>query len=404
MAGEQRMRKTVALSKDLLLVKGAHKHCIYDLAGGKLYRVSAAAGAVAEKHARGAVLDAEEEAVRDELAAAGILGPAGQGPVRKRTGPAAQPSFAWLVITDRCNLRCLHCYEDAKAAGGRDMSFADFERAVAEVQAAGIRKAQLIGGEPMAHPDFRRMVEHAARRFKFLEVFTNGTLIDAAWCEFFKTHGVHIAVSVYSYDAAEHDKVTKGAGSHARTTTAVALLKEHGVPCRTACIRMAGIALGEKNTDAYNLDEGSDVVRLTGRGNLGLLDAALVKQRLTTKEMFRWPLVRKTVERALARHNCFGRDVCISPTLEVYPCIMERRISHGNLRETGLKALMKRELCGLNKDKVEGCRDCEFRYACHDCRPDALDGDLTAKPWYCTYDPYSGEWEDADAAVQRILG
>lgn len=398
------MRKTVALSKDLLLVKGAHKHCIYDLAGGKLFRVTAAAGEVAVKHARGMALDEDETAVRDELAAAGILGPAGKGPVRKRTGPAAKPSFAWLVITDRCNLRCLHCYEDAKAAGGRDMSFADFEHAVAEVKAAGIERLQLIGGEPMAHPDFRRMVERVAGQFTFFEVFTNGTLIDKSWCEFFKAHGVHVAVSVYSYDAAEHDRVTKGAGSHARTTTAVALLAEHGVPCRTACIRMAGIALGEKNGAAYDLAEGSDVVRLTGRGNLGLLDAELVRRRLTTKEMFRWPLERKTVERALARHNCFGRDVCISPALEVYPCIMERRISHGSLREAGLKALLKREICAMNKDKVAVCRDCEFRYACHDCRPDTLDGELTAKPWYCTYDPYSGEWEDADAAVKRILG
>jgi MoaA/NifB/PqqE/SkfB family radical SAM enzyme len=397
-------KKAIALTPDILLVKGAHKQCIYDLAGGQLYHVTAEAGRAAEKHLQGAALTADEAAVVEELAAAKLLGVAGQKPRRKRPAPVCQPSFAWLEITDRCNLRCLHCYEDAKAGEGRDMTFADYEQAVAEVRAAGIERAQLIGGEPMAHPDFRQMVEYAASRFSFLEVFTNGTFIDRSWCEFFKDRGVQVAVSVYSYEAGQHDRVTKVAGSHERTAAAVALLKECGVPCRTACIRMKGVAVGEKKTDAFDLENGTDVVRMIGRGNIGLLDDELVRRRLITKESFRYPLVRETVERSLRAHNCFARDVYISASLEVYPCVMERRLSHGSLREAGLAALLKKEICGLNKDKVEVCRDCELRYACYDCRPDTLGGGITAKPWYCTYDPYSGEWESEADTVARILG
>ena len=48
----------------------------------------------------------------------------------------------------------------------------------------------------------------------------------------------------------------------------------------------------------------------------------------------------------------------------------------------------------LSKDHIEGCKDCEYRYACYDCRPDSNGADKYAKPWNCSYDPYKGEWLD----------
>lgn len=48
----------------------------------------------------------------------------------------------------------------------------------------------------------------------------------------------------------------------------------------------------------------------------------------------------------------------------------------------------------INKDKVEICKDCEFRYICIDCRaflekPE----DIFSKPLKCNYDPYIGGWK-----------
>ena len=46
------------------------------------------------------------------------------------------------------------------------------------------------------------------------------------------------------------------------------------------------------------------------------------------------------------------------------------------------------EMSRLSKDRIPGCKDCEFRYACFDCRPDAMEGssDYLSKP-KCGYDP-----------------
>ncbi len=47
----------------------------------------------------------------------------------------------------------------------------------------------------------------------------------------------------------------------------------------------------------------------------------------------------------------------------------------------------------INKDQVEVCCDCEFRYICTDCRVFLVDpGNALSKPAHCQYDPYTGVW------------
>ena len=40
------------------------------------------------------------------------------------------------------------------------------------------------------------------------------------------------------------------------------------------------------------------------------------------------------------------------------------------------------------------CKDCEYRFACKDCRPLAksVDGCQNGKNPRCKYDPYTGNW------------
>ena len=41
--------------------------------------------------------------------------------------------------------------------------------------------------------------------------------------------------------------------------------------------------------------------------------------------------------------------------------------------------IIKREIQEFSKYKVDGCKDCEFRYACHDYRPDSISDNIHAK-------------------------
>jgi sulfatase maturation enzyme AslB (radical SAM superfamily) len=80
------------------------------------------------------------------------------------------------------------------------------------------------------------MIEYCRPNFSFIEVYSNGMLIDEKWCEFFKEHRVHIALSIHSYLPEEHDKHVNYKGSHKKVTRAVHLLKKLNIPFRIVTV------------------------------------------------------------------------------------------------------------------------------------------------------------------------
>lgn len=82
---------------------------------------------------------------------------------------------------------------------------------------------------------------------------------------------------------------------------------------------------------------------------------------------------------------------------------MERRVCHGNLNNKTLNEVLNKEIMLFNKDNIDVCKDCEFRYACHECRPDSYSGNIFEKPYYCTYNVYSGEWENLEECINKQI-
>ena len=70
---------------------------------------------------------------------------------------------------------------------------------------------------------------------------------------------------------------------------------------------------------------------MTGRADFQLLSRELIKQKIITESTFSTPLNPRVSSRLIQGHNCFGHKIYISSIGEVYPCVMERRWSYGNL-------------------------------------------------------------------------
>src|SRR5262245_57235125 len=89
--------------------------------------------------------------------------------------------FLWLELTNRCNLRCVHCYTDSHPHSGyRDKLTAhDYESVMDQAFSLGCRKIQFIGGEPQLNPDFSMLLRSTKEiGFEFVEVFSNLTRLD----------------------------------------------------------------------------------------------------------------------------------------------------------------------------------------------------------------------------------
>lgn len=53
-----------------------------------------------------------------------------------------------------------------------------------------------------------------------------------------------------------------------------------------------------------------------------------------------------------------------------------------------------KDMWNVTKDQISICKDCEFRYICHDCRAyRENENDLFSKPLKCNYNPYEAVWE-----------
>lgn len=385
------------LNKNIYLVDGAKNAALYDLNTGKVYQVSEEA-----KHLIHIAIDEQNSSFTDrelkflnDICKKGLL----TGNFVKSHGiydffEKPKIDFIWIEITDICNLKCIHCYNGATFERGTIMPLDSFKHIIDEVEKNGIRKIQIIGGEPFVLKErLFEYLDYCIGKFEYLEIFTNGTLITDKWIQYLKENNIIVALSVYSYKEPEHNKVTQNSTSWRKTNKTIKKFRDAGIKYRVKNVIMKDVEIGESQTDLYELSHKKDIVRLTGRAKINLLSSELLKRKLITKEHFIERISEKQIKRYVSGHNCFSRRLYFSVNSDVYPCVMERRIKHGNLEGKSLQDILKNEILNFSKDKIDECKDCEFRYCCHDCRPDSNGRKINDKPWYCTYKPVEGIWE-----------
>ncbi len=160
-------------------------------------------------------------------------------PVDEALGP-----LELLVIqpTPFCNLDCSYCYLPNRQSR-KQITPEILDQTFHRVFTSGLLERTFTviwhAGEPLVLPPsfYEQALAIIARHNRHgIEVQhsfqTNATLIDAAWCDFIKTSGVRIGVSVDG-PAFLHDryrKTRRGRGTHDRVMHGIAQLHQHGIP------------------------------------------------------------------------------------------------------------------------------------------------------------------------------
>ncbi|MBM4344326.1 MAG: radical SAM protein [Deltaproteobacteria bacterium] len=86
--------------------------------------------------------------------------------------PTPTVATATLDLTTRCPLRCGFCFAAGTQETGREFSLDDV-RAI-EGQMRGLDKLVVLGGEPLAHPQIRAIVDEMGAAHDAVEFYTNG--------------------------------------------------------------------------------------------------------------------------------------------------------------------------------------------------------------------------------------
>jgi radical SAM protein with 4Fe4S-binding SPASM domain len=142
------------------------------------------------------------------------------------------PTLVSWNITFRCNLRCSHCYLDARPQKRDDeLSFEEGESLIDALQQAGTRTLILSGGEPLLRDDLLDLAHYGTRRGLHMALGTNGTLINAEIAQALKRAGIRkVAISLDSVQTEQHDRFRGKTGAWEKAVQGIRAFRDAEIP------------------------------------------------------------------------------------------------------------------------------------------------------------------------------
>lgn len=140
-----------------------------------------------------------------------------------------------LYITNNCNFNCIHCIKDSSPRSNRvqkesELSTARLLNIIEECGRLGIANLQFMGGEPLSHPDFFKLLSHAKESgILYVRTSTNGWLIDHEVAKELSKYFDSIQISVHGASSATHDRIVRKQGAWEQARRAAKLLEENDV-------------------------------------------------------------------------------------------------------------------------------------------------------------------------------
>ena len=340
--------------------------------------------------------------------------------------------LSWNV-TLRCNLKCSHCYINAKETNLVDELSTDAAKMLIH-QITEVSRPLLIlsGGEPLLREDIYEIIRYGADRGLRMGMGSNGMLIDDEVARKLKDAGMWtVAISLDSSIPERHDEFrgVKGCWEHA--VNAIKALKKAGIEVQVNCtvtqqnydevddIMALAEDLGVDNFHLFFLvptGRGTDIKDITPRMYEDMITSTLAKTtkyKLNVKPSCAPQFMRVAKEQGVdmsrwVRGCMAGLYYCrIYPSGEVTPCPY-MPVSLGNIRKRSFKDIwFNSEVFKALRDfdRLKGkCGLCEYRDVCGGCRaraygvstdfmdfcgalhePTELRGDYLAEDPWCVY-------------------
>jgi len=86
------------------------------------------------------------------------------------------PNQCYIELTQKCNLRCFHCFAQATPDALDELSFEQVVEIYEQLPELNPIYLNISGGEPILVKDFYRIIEYAAKQPYITNLLTNGTL------------------------------------------------------------------------------------------------------------------------------------------------------------------------------------------------------------------------------------
>lgn len=364
-----------------------------------------------------------------------------------RFSAEVKPVVMWN-ITRECNLRCKHCYINAKkGAHPEELTLEEGIRFIDDLAEMEIPMIIFTGGEPLASRNFFPFAFYAKEKGVRATISTNGTLITTEVARLLKAADIrYVGVSLDAADPETHDKFRGVKGAWKMAIEGIKNAQKAGL--RTGF----RITIGKDNWDqvpalldlavkmkvprfcVYHLvptgrakhiadwdvskEEREKVLAFLYEKALELrdkeieilttdspMDGVYILERLKKEAPERVPHVRELLK--VAGGCSIGNKVANVDYLgNVNPCHFAPQKKVGNIKEKSFREIWNSAPCALLQDlrnqkaKLKGkCGICDYKDVCGGCRQKAwfFNRDFFGEDPTCIYNPTKIEKKKAAA-------
>jgi radical SAM protein with 4Fe4S-binding SPASM domain len=304
-----------------------------------------------------------------------------------------------------CNFRCSYCYVPEKKECKGELSKDEIKDVILQAKELGTRKIIILGGEPSIYPHLSEMLNFIDRHGFDIEMFTNGTGVNAELAQLLAELKVRLVLKLNSRNREVQDRLAGKEGAYDIIQSAFGHLKDAGYPSDDLFLALSTIICQP------NFDELVDMWKwvreqkiepyfevITPQEN-ALDNLWLSVDSIKVKELFA-ELSRIDQEKygrdwepqpPLAGNKCMRHQVsCLVTAIgDVMPCVGVT-IPLDNIRKNKLGHILKNSEVMQNlknyREMIKGeCRDCDKAAECYGCRGAAyqLTGDYLASDPTC---------------------
>lgn len=289
---------------------------------------------------------------------------------------------AHLVITNQCNLKCIHCSTESEATS----EYMDYKKIfilLHNIKKMNISKITISGGEPLLYDHFFELIRLIKNRLPYVELIlsTNGTLISEQNVKFLIENFVQIDISLDGYDEDSCSKI-RGVGVFEKVMDSIKKLKYenfHNVIVSSVFKKDSDkeknlfINMCKENNISYKIRTFIPI----GRGKLNhevfIGDEDVIP--ISIPELYR---IKGDRNEILVRNCGAGkRKIYIDFDGSIYPChmlkskafelsnILDKKYSDTDIINFSYN--VKNKMSFINEFNNTGCRDCNLNIFCWCC-------------------------------------
>jgi len=139
------------------------------------------------------------------------------------------PLFVVWNFTNRCNLRCKHCYQNAGPSLANELNTNEALNVVKDLSESDVSSIAFSGGEPLLRQDFFKVASYAKDCGMYVSVATNGTLITREVAKKLSKTVHYVEISLDGASPEVHDNFRGVPGSWERSVAGIRHLIDEGV-------------------------------------------------------------------------------------------------------------------------------------------------------------------------------